>query len=300
MEIPCSIDSDLAPYQLTAGVLEFARSAGKFQLGNSEQNIRSIQRAPFAVQCHMVQTHCDHSMTREKQYTAIISSLQAVDFMSAMLLIHDPSVFELQQSVVTYDKSVTWLVSGHTTTINHTTVHRSALMSGAIAMRALVNMLGLQVTRPEKDSPPRLVGCKTKSASSGNDLQWQHIPDARGLTTEMLGSDAAKSFRVRRERDLSLGLDDVLRIALRAAATSVAHLVHEGAETETLHGDLILASAFTCIAVQELVLIPSWGKDYADKVFENTRALLPVPLAIPHRQFVDTLRSDLSEVFQQV
>ena len=271
-----------------------------FQLGDSEQNIRSIQRAPFVLQYHIIQSHCDHSMTREKQYLAIIAYLQAVDFMSAMLHIHDPSVFELQQPVVKYDKSVTWLVSGHLTTIDHATVHRSALMSGAIAMRALVNMLGLQATRPKIDSPPRLVVRRKNSASVGNDLQWQHIPDARGLTMAMLESDAAKSFRVHREQDRSLELQDVLLIALRAADASVAHLVHEGAEAETLHGDLILASAFTCIAVQELVLMPSWEKDYMDKVFENTRALLPVSLAIPHRQLVDSLRSDLSKVFQQV
>lgn len=239
-------------------------------------------------------------MTREKQYLAIMSHLQAVDFMSAMLLIYGPSVFELQQAVVTYDKSVTWLVSGHPTTIDHATVHRSALMSGAIAMRALVNMLGLKAKPSKSSLPSRLEATKIDQAFPGNNLQWQHIQRARGLTMAMLGSDAAKGFRVRRERDLSLGLDDVLRIALRAADTSVAHLVHEGAEAETLHGDLVLASAFTCIAVQELVLSPSWGNAVADMVFQNTRTLLPEPLAKRHRALVDTLRSDLSEVFQQV
>lgn len=248
----------------------------------------------------MIQTHCDHSMTREKQYIAIISSLQAVDFMSAMLLIHDPSVFGVEQAVVKYDKSVTWLVSGHPTTIDHTTVHRSALMSGAIAMRALVNMLGLKAKPSKSSLPSRLEATKIDQAFHGKNLQWQHIQRARGLTMAMLGSDAAKGFHVHREQDRSLGLQDVLLIALRAADTSVAHLVHEGAEAETLHGDLVLASAFTCIAVQELVISPSWGNYATDMVFQNTRTLLPEPLAIRHRALVDTLRSDLSEVFQQL
>lgn len=238
-------------------------------------------------------------MTRDLQKLAIISHLQAVDFMSAILLIHDPIILGVESASISYDKLATWRVADQPLLIHVATLYRSALMSGAIAMRALVNMLGLKAKPANSRLPSRLEVTKNDQALPGNDLQWQHIPGARGLTMEMLGSDAARGFRVRRERDHCLGLNDVLRIALRAADTSVAHLVHAGEEAETLNGDLVLASAFTCIAVQELVLMPCWGDDNADKVFEHTRAMLPGPLAIPHRQLVETLRSDLSQVFKQ-
>lgn len=235
-------------------------------------------------------------MDRDTQHLALLSHLQAIDFMSAVVLVHDPIVLSVNPMSVAYEPSVTWAISGQPRIVQTVTLYRSAIMSGTVALRALLMLLGWKASRPKDDKPSVLKRADNRGQAPGADLQWRHIDGARELTSEMLLAAAGLSIAVHENENLTHGLQEVLRMVLRATDTGVAHLVHDGAEARSLHGNIIVASAFTCIATQELVLNPSW-KDAADNlVFANTRSLLPEPLASLYHDYVEDLRSDLAPI----
>jgi hypothetical protein len=239
-------------------------------------------------------------MTRAQQQVAILSNLHAIDFMCALLLVKDPSIYFLDKKTIEHDTIVPWNVAGSARHIEFATIDRAALNSGIVAIRALMEFLGVRASKPKVGEEPTLRIKNGGFSDPGEDFHWSFIQNARPLTPEILDSPELAEFETLYSDQEKWNLRKVLTHVLRAASMYVTHLVHPIDAGGTTNGQVVVAGTLTCIAVQELVLLPAWDNRFDEVVYRNSTLILPAPLASERTIYLEELRTEFAKAIQRI
>lgn len=233
------------------------------------------------------------------QKLALLSNLQGIDAMVAIVVLEEVGIFKKFAQPIHYEPFLDWRIDGIAKRLSFTTLHRAALASGIMYIRGLLELLGIKARKKlseYSDVHRYFHFCSTKKTGPGEDLHWTHIERATGLTSEVLQKYATRDITIDNEMGELLPFAEVIYGVLKAGDKSIAHLTHLSEQSTYYAGAIVAVGSFVAVAIQELVLRPSWGETFDADVFECSKQLLPSDHFQEHMQHVAVIRESLRSI----